>query len=179
MNAPAPLETSNGGGERRQVRNRERALVHRLGERYVEALDGRRMEAWLDCFAADGAYYVIGADNDADGLPLCLMMDDCRARLEDRVTFVNDVWPGSFEDYRTRHFVQPVLLEPEDGGEPGLYRALSNFTVFATDARGRTGLFVAGEYRDRIRIEDRSCRYVERRAVMDTFTTPGVVVYPL
>ena len=158
---------------------RVRELVRRLEERYVEALDGRRMDAWLGCFTEDGAYYVVGADNDADGLPLCLMMDDCRERLEDRVTFVNEVWPGSFEDYRTRHFIQPLRLGPEEGGEPGIYRALANFTVFATDARGRTGLFIAGEYRDRIRVGDGECRYVERRVVMDTFTTPGVVVYPL
>lgn len=160
------------------VEPRVRRLVRRLEERYAAALDGRRMDAWLGCFTEDGSYYVIGADNDAEGLPLCLMMDDCRERLEDRVTFVNEVWPGSFEDYRTRHFVQPLRLEP-DGGEPGVYRALANFTVFATDARGRTNLFIAGEYRDRIRVQGGDCRYVERRVVMDTFTTPGVVVYPL
>ena len=170
------MTTKGGGGPGPE---QARALVRRLEERYVEALDLRRMEAWLDCFTEDGAYYVTGADNEADGLPLCLMMDDCRARLEDRVTFVNEVWPGSFEDYRTRHFVQPLRLEPDGDGASGRYRALANFTVFATDARGRTHLFVAGEYRDRIRIEDGDCRYAERRVVMDTFTTPGVIVYPL
>jgi len=152
--------------------------VRRLERRYVEALDSRRLDAWLDGFAEDGSYFVIGADNDADGLPLCLMMDDCRERLEDRVTFVTEVWPGSFEDYRTRHFIQPLRLESE-GEVSGLFRAVANFTVFATDAKGRTSLFIAGEYRDRIRIAGDDCRYVERRVVMDTFTTPGVVVYPL
>ena len=157
---------------------RVHALVRRLERRYADAVDSRRMDAWLDCFTEDGSYYVIGADNEADGLPLCLMMDDCRERLEDRATFVDEVWPGSFEDYRTRHFLQPLRLEA-DGSGPGLLRSLSNFTVFATDARGRTSLFIAGEYRDRIRVDGGDCRYVERRVVMDTFTTPGVIVYPL
>ena len=152
--------------------------VRRLERRYAEALDSQRLDLWLDCFAEDGSYFVIGADNDAEGLPLCLMMDDCRERLEDRVTFVTEIWPGSFEDYRTRHFIQPLRLE-SDGDASGLFRAVANFTVLATDTRGRTSLFITGEYRDRIRVTGDECRYVERRVVMDTFTTPGVVVYPL
>ena len=157
---------------------RVNALVRRLEQRYVDAVDSRRMDAWLDCFTEDGSYYVLGADNEADGLPLCLMMDDCRKRLEDRATFVDEVWPGSFEDYQTRHFIQPLRLEADES-DPGMFRSLANFTVFATDARGRTGLFIAGQYRDRIRVNGEDCRYVERRVVMDTFTTPGVIVYPL
>lgn len=154
------------------------ALVRRLEQRYVDAVDSRRMDAWLACFTEDGSYYVLGADNEADDLPLCLMMDDCRERLEDRATFVDEVWPGSYEDYQTRHFVQPLRLEADESGA-GMFRSLSNFTVFATDARGRTSLFIAGQYRDRIRVNGEQCHYVERRAVMDTFTTPGVIVYPL
>ena len=153
-------------------------LVRRLERRYVAAVDSRRMDAWLDCFTEDGSYYVVGADNDADGLPLCLMMDDCRARLEDRATFVDEVWPGSFEDYQTRHFIQPLTLESQPS-DMAIFLAVANFTVFATDARGRTSLFIAGQYRDRIRVSGEDCRYAERRVVMDTFTTPGVIVYPL
>lgn len=157
--------------------NHVEARVRALERRYVDAVDSRRMDEWLDCFTEDGSYYVIAADNESDGLPLCLMMDDCRERIEDRATFVRDIWPGSFEDYQTRHFIQPLRLDPEPG--TGMFRALANFTVFATDARGRTTLFIAGQYRDRIRVDGDDCRYVERRVVMDTFTTPGVVVYPL
>ena len=93
---------------------RVHALVRRLERRYADAVDSRCMDAWLDCFTEDGSYYVLGADNEADGLPLCLMMDDCRERLEDRATFVEKVWPGSFEDYQTRHFLQPLRLEVDE-----------------------------------------------------------------
>ena len=160
---------------------RVEAQVRALERRYADALDSRRMDAWLDCFTEDGSYYVIAADNDSEDLPLCLMMDDCRERIEDRATFVREIWPGSFEDYQTRHFIQPLRLEPEGETEKGagVFSALANFTVFATDARGRTSLFIAGQYRDRVRVEGEDCRYAERRVVMDTFTTPGVVVYPL
>ena len=160
---------------------RVEAQVRALERRYADALDSRCMDAWLDCFTEDGSYYVIAADNDSDDLPLCLMMDDCRERIEDRATFVREVWPGSFEDYQTRHFIQPLRLESGGESKEGyeMFSALANFTVFATDARGRTSLFIAGQYRDRIRVDSEDCRYAERRVVMDTFTTPGVVVYPL
>lgn len=153
-----------------------RERVRRLQERYIDALDAKDMQGWLACFADDGAYYVIGADNEAAGLPLCLMMDDCRERLVDRVTFVTDVWRGSYEDYQTRHFIQPLDLAPADDG---LLAARTNVGVLATDLKGQTSIFVAGQYRDLIRADANEALLKERRLVLDTFTTPGVIVYPL
>ncbi|NIR31350.1 MAG: aromatic-ring-hydroxylating dioxygenase subunit beta [Gammaproteobacteria bacterium] len=153
-----------------------RELVQALQHRYVDALDSKDMAGWLACFDQDGAYYVTGADNEAAGLPICLMMDDSYERLVDRVTYVTKVWPGSFEDYQTRHFVQPLHVESH---ADGLYRVQSNVAVFATDPRGRTSLFVAGRYEDLVRITGGAALFKERRVIMDTFATPGVVVYPL
>ena len=92
------------------------------------------------------------------------------------MTYVTQVWPGAFEDYQTRHFLQPLNLQAD---EDGLWKALGNVTVFATDLQGRTQLFVAGTYHDRIRVTNGVARFRERRVVLDTFATPGVVVYPL
>lgn len=153
-----------------------RELIEVLQRRYADALDSKDMAAWLACFDRDGAYYVTGADNEAAGLPVCLMMDDSYERLVDRVTYVTRVWPGSFEDYQTRHFVQPLRVQSNGDG---LYRVKSNVAVFATDPRGRTTLFVAGRYEDLVRIADGAALFKERKVIMDTFATPGVVVYPL
>jgi len=153
-----------------------RLAVDALQQRYLRALDGKDMAGWLACFDQDGAYFVTGADNAEDDLPIGLMFDDSYERLQDRVTYVTQVWPGAFEDYQTRHFLQTLDLQP---GEGGLWNVLSNVTVFATDLRGRTQLFIAGTYHDRIRVTDGEARFRERRVVLDTFATPGVVVYPL
>jgi anthranilate 1,2-dioxygenase small subunit len=104
------------------------------------------------------------------------MLDDCYERLQDRVTYVDKVWKGSFEDYQTRHFVQTLSVEP---GSDALLEVRSNMTIFASDLRGRTSIFVAGQYHDLVRIEDGAALFRERRVLMDTFATPGVVVYPL
>jgi anthranilate 1,2-dioxygenase small subunit len=150
--------------------------IQALQQRYVRALDSKDMADWLACFDQDGAYYVIGADNEAADLPVCLMMDDCYERLVDRVTYVTKVWPGAFEDYQTRHFIQPLGIRTRDDG---LHVVLSNVTVFATDLRGRTSIFVSGRYEDVVRVRGDAALFKERKVVMDTFATPGVVVYPL
>ncbi len=153
-----------------------REAIQALQRRYADALDSKDMAAWLACFDKDGAYYVTGADNEAAGLPICLMMDDSYERLVDRVTYVTKVWPGSFEDYQTRHFVQPLHVESQGNG---LFGVKSNLAVFATDPRGRTSLFVAGRYQDLVRVSGTTALFKERKVIMDTFATPGVVVYPL
>lgn len=163
------------------VNHHLRRAVTRLNERYLAALDGKDMLGWLACFANDGAYFVQGADNAVAGLPLCLMFDDCYERLQDRVTFVKDIWPGAFEDYQTRHFVQPLSLEPCDTADD-LYSSQMNVQILSSDQRGRTSIFVTGTYVDIVRIDDvatLTATFKERRVLLDTFTTPGVVVYPL
>lgn len=164
------MKTRNGSP--REVKE----AIEALQRRYADALDSKDMQRWLACFDRDGAYYVTGADNEADDLPICLMMDDSYERLVDRVTYVTRVWPGSFEDYQTRHFVQPLGIDASAGG---LHAVKSNVVVFATDPRGRTSLFVAGRYEDLVRVTAGSALFKERRVIMDTFATPGVVVYPL
>ena len=153
-----------------------RQAVDALQQCYLRALDSKDMPGWLDCFDREGSYFVTGADNDQDHLPIGLMFDDSYERLQDRVTYVTQVWPGAFEDYQTRHFLQPLDLQAD---EDGLWKALGNVTVFATDLQGRTQLFVAGTYQDRIRVTNGVARFRERRVVLDTFATPGVIVYPL
>ena len=153
-----------------------RQAVDALQQRYLRALDGKDMRGWLECFERDGSYFVTGADNDQDDLPIGLMFDDSYERLQDRVTYVTQVWPGAFEDYQTRHFLQTLDLQAD---ADGLWKSLSNVTVFATDLRGRSQLFITGTYHDRIRVTNGMARFCGRRVVLDTFATPGVVVYPL
>ena len=110
-----------------------RQAVDALQQCYLRALDSKDMPGWLDCFDREGSYFVTGADNDQDHLPIGLMFDDSYERLQDRVTYVTQVWPGAFEDYQTRHFLQPLDLQAD---EDGLWKALGNVTVFATDSLG-------------------------------------------
>jgi len=150
--------------------------IDALQTRYIAALDGKDMPGWLDTFASDGSYICIAAENEAAGLPLALMMDDCHERLEDRVTYVTKVWAGTFEDYQTRHFVQRIACTAKGGD---LYETVSNFTVFYTDSAGNTGTLVCGRYVDQIVLGSGGAKLKSRRAVMDTNVAPRYIVYPI
>ena len=57
---------------------------------YLAALDRRDLDSWLSCFADEAGYVCITRENHDAGLPVALMLDDTRARLKDRVKFIND-----------------------------------------------------------------------------------------
>jgi 3-phenylpropionate/cinnamic acid dioxygenase small subunit len=151
------------------------AQVDALQMKYLAALDRHDLTAWLDCFAGEASYICITRENHDAGLPVALMLDDCRARLKDRVKFVNEVWSGTFEDYSTRHFVQRFdCTAVKDGG----VNVLSNFMVAYTNPRGASDLLVTGIYQDEIDLGG-GVRFKSKRAILDTVTTPRYLVYPI
>ena len=152
------------------------AQIDALQTSYVAALDSKNMQGWLDSFAAAGSYICIAAENEEQGLPLALMMDECHERLEDRVTYVTKVWAGTFEDYQTRHFVQRIACTPKGGD---LYDTVSNFSVFYTDSADNTGTLVTGRYVDEIAVNGKGAKRKSCRALMDTNVAPRYIVYPI
>lgn len=155
------------------------AAIQALHIRYISALDRRHMKDWYATFAAreDSSYTCTSAENEAAGLPVALMLDDCRARLADRVTFIEKIWAGTFQDYRTRHFLQPIGWTAEAGGA---LRALCNFSVMATpDDGGDSRLLVCGLYEDHIVEQGGELVFLHKKAVTDTVVLPRYIVYPI
>ncbi len=151
--------------------------IDRLQTCYVRALDGRRLDTWLACFAETASYVCMTRENVDQGLELAIMLDDCRERLLDRVKFIEDVWAGTFEDYSTRHFVQRLSCERRNDGT---FAVESNLLVAYTCAEGRSELLVAGAYLDVVRIgANDEAAFVSKRAVLDTVATPRYLVYPI
>lgn len=144
--------------------------------KYLAALDRQDMKGWLDCFAEEGSYICISRENEDAGLPVAMMLDDTRARLKDRVKFVDEVWSGTYEAYSTRHFVQRFECT-QAGGER--YNVLSNFIVSYTNRRGGSDILVTGVYEDQIDLNGTAARFTAKKAVMDTVTTPRYLVYPI
>ena len=152
-------------------------LIDALQTRYVCALDGRDLAAWLDCFAPTEASYIcLPSEGESQGLPLAIMMDDTPARLRDRARFINSVWAGTFEDYATRHFVQRLRHARQSSGR---YAVDSNFMVLYTSARGHSEILVSGSYKDEIDVSSGGAAFVSKRAVLDTVAMPRYLVYPV
>lgn len=154
-----------------------RCAIDELQCRYIDALDSKDMEAWLACFSEreEASYFCQSAENAAMDWPICLMLDDCRARLKDRVIFVTKIWKGTFQDYRTRHFIQRLSVEQVSRT---LFKARSNFSIeFTLDPHPAAPL-ATGVYEDTIAIEEGVARFVEKRAIYDTTVLPQYIVYP-
>ena len=151
--------------------------IDELQNRYILALDNKDMHGWLATFAKrdDVSYACITAENDANDWSIALMLDDCRARLEDRIIFVNQIWKGTFQDYRTRHFTQRLSCDRQAEGS---YRVRSNFVIEYTFDPDPTQVLAAGVYEDVVLLDDRDAYFLSKRAVYDTTVLPQYIVYP-
>ncbi|AJP49411.1 hypothetical protein PG1C_04555 [Rugosibacter aromaticivorans] len=157
------------------------SAIDALHTAYLAALDQGDMAAWAATFALapDTRYFCTSAENDRRGLPLALMYDDCRGRIDDRVSFVTKVWAGTYQPYRTRHFIQRLSM---DAAGTNQYRVTSGFTIMMTPEGGATTVLTSGEYRDLIEIQGDGDKFRavfrERRAVYDADVLPRYIVFP-
>lgn len=146
----------------------------------ADALDSKDMARWLSNYAEEDAasYICLSAENEEQGLALGFMYDDCRARLLDRVTYITQIWAGTFQDYRTRHFVQRVATVRIDDQT---WHARSNFSVFMTpEDSGVSEVLATGRYEDVVRESAAGeLRLLSRRALLDTTVLPRYLVYPI
>ena len=65
------------------------------------------------------------------------------------------------------------------GHAPGEYDVKSNVSVMYTDGDGHAHVLAVGTYEDRVRVGQGEARFVRKRVVLDNFTTPRYIVYPL
>lgn len=151
--------------------------IDELQNRYIAAIGSKDMKGWSATFVdRDEASYICrSAENEANDWPIALMYDDCRARIEDRITFITQVWKGTFQDYRTRHFTQRLSCVAESDSS---YRVRTNFSIEYTHDPHESRLLAAGVYEDLVVIEDGEARFLSKRAVYDTTVLPQYIVYP-
>lgn len=153
------------------------AQIDALQSEYINALDNKNFQDWVGTFdtAEETSYFCIPAENEDNNLSIGLMYDDCRKRIEDRVTFIEDIWAGTFQDYRTRHFIQRTSCAPN--GENS-YSVETNFLIAYTPESGRSDVQVAGVYKDTVIINGSQARFKTKRAIYDTTVLPRYIVYP-
>ncbi|WP_132978753.1 aromatic-ring-hydroxylating dioxygenase subunit beta [Pigmentiphaga sp. D-2] len=152
--------------------------IDELQLRYAAVLDDKDMAGWLATFseAPAASYICTSLEAETSGQLLAMMLDDCHARIEDRVTFVTRVWAGTFQDYQTRHMVQRVSA----AAEGNLVRVRSNFIVsYTPEETGQSGILASGYYDDLIEITGDTAKFLSKKAVMDASVLPHYLVYPL
>jgi salicylate 5-hydroxylase small subunit len=142
---------------------------------YSFVLDGQHWDRWPELFAHNCFYALQSTDNVELELPLAYMLDDSRARVMDRIKFIQEVWAGTIEPYRTRHSIQRTLTM--DLGND-VYEVQANFIVAYTQADGTAGVLAMGHYEDQVTVGSEGAVFQKKIAYIDNIP-PRYLVYPL
>lgn len=161
-----------------QLDGHENKLIGNLVNEYVRAVDGRRLEDWIELFDADCSYSVVTRENYEQGLPLALILDDSKDRVKDRATYVTTVWAGHYNDYYPRHLLSNVAVAPSANSEEE-FDVTANFAVYITEAEGFSRLLAVGEYLDTVKVTEGVAKFKEKKVILDTGVLPRYFVYPL
>lgn len=141
----------------------------------VQAIDDGEVERWPLLFTEDGFYQIISRAGFEAGHPVGIMTCAGRGMMQDRVAALRGA--NVYEPHSYCHvLMRPVLRREADGA----VLARSNFALYRTMQGGRTELFAAGSYRDRIvREEDGELRLKSRHVVLESRRIDILVVLPI
>ena len=149
-------------------------LVDRLILDSAMLIDREEFEAWTECFAEESSYMVIPRENRVQGLPAAIIRCDSKAILKDRIAVLRHA--NKYNPHYDKHFVNGArILSVADD----IVSAETNFMIVQTSKTGVSRLFCVGCYEDRIRIADGTAKFVERVAVLDTFSIQPLVATPV
>lgn len=152
-------------------------LIESLNNEYISALNDFNMDSWLACFSEEGQYILTSEENVRRNLPIAFMLDDCYARLKDRVKQVMEIQYDSSEHYQMRHFTQLISATEL---ESGIIQTNFNFSVYYTPRdTNQTETLCVGKYEDSIVIENGEARFQKRVVIVDTNVLPRYVAYPV
>ncbi|MCB1756074.1 MAG: nuclear transport factor 2 family protein [Gammaproteobacteria bacterium] len=161
--------------------NLHKDTINDLQMRYIRALDEKNMSAWLDSFeeSATSNYRCISRENFENGLELSFMLDDSYNRLKDRVSYIDEIWKGTYQDYWTRHFTQCLSIEACNDSA-NTFDVTSNLQILYTpDDTRSTEVLVSGVYKDKVLVKGDTARFVSKQAILDTTVLPRYLVYPV
>ena len=151
-----------------------RGMVDHLLTRSALLIDRDDLDGWLDCFEAESRYVVMPRDNRERGFPAALIHCDNKARLRDRVVCLR--YANKFNPHHDRHIVGAGHIHAV---VDGIASVESSFMIVQTTLTGVSTLFCAGGYEDRIRVTGAEAKFVERIAVLDTFSVPTLLATPV
>jgi anthranilate 1,2-dioxygenase small subunit len=140
----------------------------------VGLLDDDALEQWVECFDAEGSYYVLSRENTERNLPLPLLQCENKNMLHDRVLSLRKA--NVTNPHRDRHVVGPARLS---AAEDGTIVARSGYALYQSTYEGTARLFSLGMYADRIRVADGRALFLERRVVVDMFSIPTMLSTPI
>jgi salicylate 5-hydroxylase small subunit len=150
-----------------------RVAIEELYAVYVQLLDERRYDEWLELFVENCMYVVKARENEDRGFPLAALAFESLGMLRDRIYGISNTL--YHEPYYQRHLVSNFLIRRDDDG----YRVDAHYLVCRTKAGELSEVYSTGRYRDRIVDVDGVLRFAEKRAIYDSELIPNSLIYPI
>ena len=151
-----------------------KARVERLLVDSAMFIDRDELDAWLDCFETQGRYVVMPRDNRILGYPVGIIHCENKDRIQDRIVCLRHA--NKYNPHFDRHILSASRI---NSVTDGIASVETNFMVVQTNKNGESRLFCAGCYEDRIRVNNGEAKFVERVAVLDSFSVPTLLATPV
>lgn len=149
--------------------------INGLNQQYARCLDEGRYEEWPTFFVEDAMYAIHSRENADAGLEGYIMYCEGGPMLRDRILATEKVL---VHDLRFERRIVTDVVVKNHGDD--VIEARANYLMVRTDLEGRSELFSAGEYRDKIVFDDEgNPKFQERIVVPDTFNIVGTCPYPI
>ena len=149
--------------------------ISRLNLDYARCIDEDRLESWVDFFDGEEARYLIHPRENADaGLEGYWMYCRNKPMMRDRIMALRKA--NIYNIHYDRHIVGGSQIL---GVEDGVYDVRTSYCVIQTDVEGRSEVFSAGEYRDKVVLNGGEARFREKVVVPDTFNIERLLAVPL
>ena len=155
-----------------------KGVVEDLLAAYADCIDNDRLEDWPDFFTESCVYKIIPWENVSQNLAIGWVLCDSRGMLQDRV--VAHRTANLYAPHRYRHIVSAVrILSCADR----VIEARANYLIVRTALDpvryGTSEIYSAGEYQDRVVVENGRARFVEKIVVADTARVDTLLVTPI
>ena len=151
-----------------------RCTLDALYADYAGCLNDEAFEQWPDFFTADCVYRIIPRENFERGLPLATWHCENRAYLRDRVTAIRNTMI-----YAPRHVRRMVTGLRILGWRDGVLETRACYLAVQTLLDEHTRIFNAGEYHDKLVVEEGRLKFREKLCVFDSVLIPNSLIYPL
>jgi 3-phenylpropionate/cinnamic acid dioxygenase small subunit len=133
---------------------------------YLQAIDQKRPNDWVDMFVEEGLY-AVSTHNNTSTTGLWWYTDRGRLALKERAAYTNGYFWHS--PTKTLHTFTNLRAQERDDG---MISAHAYFVMYTADRGELSELYVCGEYDDLFTRVEGELRFAEHRVIIDSETVP-------
>ena len=141
---------------------------------YAACLDEERFDEWPEFFTDPCVYKIVPRDNFERGLPLATWLCESKGYLADRVTAIRRT-----AVYAPRYVRRMVSGIRALGWSGAVLEVRANYLALETLQDELTRVFNAGQYRDKLVVDDGKLKFREKLCIFDSVLVPNSLIYPL